>query len=371
MTAEKEHPIYPVSPQTNTSLDQSLEGRPAENHSGSDDEIVGEEALDHEEDAEDCAPRTVAVDPGLPTEKELEEHKADHLPYRSWCKECVESKAPAEAHRKGIGKRRKIPVIAFDYLDLHKDMQRIDGTAVASEASASRIKVRIVKDPGAQFAFAHVVPQKGIDEKRFAVDCLVEDTRHLGYNHIAMKSDQEPAIKKLMSEAIKSIKVQADDLIQVVPENSPGYDPQSNGLAEAAVKSVTAHARTLYLGLQTRIGKLIPLEHPVVAWLLRHAAFLLAIRKRGNDGCTPYERLKGRGFNNRLLEFGELASFKTKGAKGRAPISERSDTFKPRWNVGVFIGFNMDDGTYQYVGTQGYGTARCAKRMPTRTRWAQ
>ena len=148
-------------PETNTSLDQSLEGRPAENHSGSDDEIVGEEALDHEEDAEDCAPRTVALDPGLPTEKELDGHKADHLPYRSWCRECVESKAPAEAHRRGVGNTRRIHATAVDYVDLHKDMQRAEGRDESSDLPASRIKVLIVNYPRAQFVFAHVVPQKG------------------------------------------------------------------------------------------------------------------------------------------------------------------------------------------------------------------
>ena len=109
--------IFPVSPQTHSSLDNSLEGRPADALASQEKEIVGEEADDHEEDDEDCTPKLVAVDPGLPTEKELEEHKADHLPYRSWCRECVESKAPADAHIRGVGKTRRMPVIAFDYLD--------------------------------------------------------------------------------------------------------------------------------------------------------------------------------------------------------------------------------------------------------------
>ena len=67
-------PIYPVSAQTTSSSDKSLEGRPAELQSSSRDEIVGEEVLDHEEDAADCAPRVVAVDPGPTTEKEVEAH---------------------------------------------------------------------------------------------------------------------------------------------------------------------------------------------------------------------------------------------------------------------------------------------------------
>ena len=175
-------PVSP-SPQTNSN-DESDEDHPVDRpevlQPGSESEMVSAEAECVEGDMEDCAPRVTVIDPGLPTEKELEDHKVDHLPYRSWCRECVESKAPAAAHKRDVSKKRRIPVVAFDYLDLHKDMQRLEGSAVVSDQPRSRIKVLIVKGSKAQFPFAHVVPQKGIDEKRFAVDSLVEDTRILG-----------------------------------------------------------------------------------------------------------------------------------------------------------------------------------------------
>ena len=84
MNAEKEPFICPVSPQSHFPEDNSLGGRPAEHLSSSEDEIVGEEVVEHAEDAEDCAPKVVAIDPGLPTEKELEEHKADHANQLTW-----------------------------------------------------------------------------------------------------------------------------------------------------------------------------------------------------------------------------------------------------------------------------------------------
>ena len=60
-----------------------------------------------------------------------------------------------------------------------------------------------MKGSMSQFVFAHVVPQKGVDEKRFAADSLVEDVRTLGYNHIVLTSDKEPAIKRLLEEPLK------------------------------------------------------------------------------------------------------------------------------------------------------------------------
>ena len=87
--------------------------------------------------------------------------------------------------------------------------------------------------------FAHVVPTKGIDEKGFAVDSLVDDVKWLGYSKVTLKSDNEPAIVKLLAEALKELRVQG--LEQTMEEHSPEYDPQANGSAEVAVKLMKGH----------------------------------------------------------------------------------------------------------------------------------
>ena len=80
---------------------------------------------------------------------------------------------------------------------------------------------------------ARVVPQNGIDDQRFTIDCVVEDTRTLGYTHIAMKSDQEPAI----IEVQKAVIALRGDAV-TVPVNSPVGDPASTGRVEDAVKRI-------------------------------------------------------------------------------------------------------------------------------------
>ena len=42
--------------------------------------VPGEEAL----------PTKVIARPTMPTQAEVERHRIDHIPYRSWCPECVE-----------------------------------------------------------------------------------------------------------------------------------------------------------------------------------------------------------------------------------------------------------------------------------------
>ena len=64
---------------------------------------------------EECEPKRIAPDPGMPTQAEIDEHNVDHLPYRSWCACCVRAKATGEPHRK-IHVESTIPIIAFDYM---------------------------------------------------------------------------------------------------------------------------------------------------------------------------------------------------------------------------------------------------------------
>jgi hypothetical protein len=56
---------------------------------------------EHPED-QDCegAEARVLPDPGEPTASQIEDHRAcGHVPYRSWCAECVKGRSTGEQHR--------------------------------------------------------------------------------------------------------------------------------------------------------------------------------------------------------------------------------------------------------------------------------
>lgn len=301
--------------------------------------------------------RRLSTDHILPTEAEIEEHMKDHLPYRIWCPHCLRAKARENVQLQGTGSEREVPVFAFDYMFLRdtggqvsaprpsadeieneifkgldaqnaqnaEDVNPIEDNnfvevgdhtsgadPVGSEKEGDRadnlvrqIEVLVAKDSKTQVVFAHVVPRKGVDEEDFAVECLTQDIKTLGYSHIALKSDQEPAIVKLLEEPLNVLKVDTrrqdgsaeSSVVQINPEHSAAYDPQSNGLAESAVQSVKNHALVLKLGLEARASAENPVVHPLMHWLVEHAAFFsLNIRNRGSDGRTPYMRLKGKEF---------------------------------------------------------------------------
>ena len=141
--------------------------------------------------------------------------------------------------------------------------------------------------------------RKGIDEKRFSVDMVVEDVVWLGYSKVLLKSKNEPAIGKLLKESLAIFKVSGVD--QAGEEHSPPYDSHANAAVEAAVKQVKAGITTMKLCLERRIGKHIPPRNPIVAWLALHAAAIVRYRVRGPDEQTPYEI----PFYCRLICFGE------------------------------------------------------------------
>ena len=97
--------------------DQSREEdtvRPAE----SADEAGADEPEEDFECQECVAPR-ILPDPGQPTQRQLEDHRVDHLPFRSWCPECVAGRAAGEQHiaRK---EEKQISTFSMDYLYLTK-----------------------------------------------------------------------------------------------------------------------------------------------------------------------------------------------------------------------------------------------------------
>ena len=75
------------------------------------DEVKIEDDID-----EEVEPVKVATDPGKPTERQIEEHRATHLPFRSWCRWCVLGRGRGLQHRARIGS--VIPIIGLDYFFL-------------------------------------------------------------------------------------------------------------------------------------------------------------------------------------------------------------------------------------------------------------
>ena len=58
----------------------------------------GEDQDVPEGEAEETDAKKIMRDPGQPTQREWEEHRIDHWPFRSWCPHCVAGKCKSRGH---------------------------------------------------------------------------------------------------------------------------------------------------------------------------------------------------------------------------------------------------------------------------------
>jgi len=88
----------------------------------------------------------------------------------------------------------------------------------------------IIKDRKSRGVAAEVAPRKGEDP--YAIRRLTAVIREFGYTKIIIKCDQEPAIK-----ALRNCVTQELSGVEVLPEESPVGESQSNGEVESGTLS--------------------------------------------------------------------------------------------------------------------------------------
>ena len=182
---------------------------------------TGEELRASEE--EEQAMKVVSLtSPFQPTLSQYLDHCVTHYPYQSWCPHCIEGKGREFGHSTRAKEQSDVPTVSFDYAFL-SDGEEILTQDAFDAAGESVVKLLVVRDDRSKALFAHVVPKKGIDEKGFSVDSLVADIKWLGYAKLTLKSDNEPAIVKLLSEALRELRISG--MSQILEEH------QSDGSA--------------------------------------------------------------------------------------------------------------------------------------------
>ena len=127
-----------------------------------------EDDKDEDEDEEEIkndkvtqAPIKVAKDPGAPTPEEVAEHDPTHLPYRSWCPECVRARGKATGHFKLGPEEKTVPGMHIDYWFMR------------DKAGGELIPVVSIKDDETKQVKAHVVIRKGSVE--WVADEVIKD----------------------------------------------------------------------------------------------------------------------------------------------------------------------------------------------------
>ena len=185
---------------------------------------------------------------------------------------------------------------------------------------------------------AIAVPRKGADAEGYAAKTLSENISWLGHAKIGIRSDNEPAMFQLVSSATNLLRLGG---MNVTNEGSPPYDAQANGAAESSVRLIKGQLRAIQLGLERELHSHVPVGHPIMTWMARHAATVRTVYVIGADGQTAWQRAWGATCKIKLVDFGEVTRYKCRAQEGYIGNSQ----FK--WGIAVWLG--IDGRTGQHI----------------------
>ncbi len=250
-----------------------------------------------------------------PTAAEIRAHRVSHLPFRDWCPECVAGRAKDWPHRQQKETEElTIPEINMDYC------------FIRDEPGDEYSVVLVGKDRSTKLILAHVVPNKGGDVE-WVCEQVCRDIKKFGIRgDVVFRSDQEPALVDLLNQ-ICSMRPSS----RACTTHSGVGDSKGNGMAERAVQSIEEMVRVHKLAVEARIKERLPCTHPMMAWLVEHAADVLNRYNIGKDGRTPYQRLKGRKFIGNMMEFCSPVMFRVSGKVA-------GGLMQARWMQGLWVG---------------------------------
>ena len=112
---------------------------------------------------------------------------------------------------------------------------------------------------------------------------------------------------------------------------APAYSSQSSGSIERFHRTLAGHIRTLRTQVQQNYNTRLPTTHPIMAWAVRHSAYLINRFLIRADGYTSYHKRWGRTHNAALCEFGETVMYMVQSIKQRPKL-------EPRFYKGIWLG---------------------------------
>ena len=196
--------------------------------------------------------------PQQPTPQERAEHELRHLPYRSWCTICVQSKGRQDHHK---AQQSRHPVIQCDFAYI-KGIQ--DKTVLpiftAIDVQTGMGMAVYVHDKTQQLQYLQTCLQS------FLWDCG-RNTAIL--NSTVLQSDQED----LLITILKATALAFGGNMQV--RQKQAYSSQSQGSVERYHATLAAQIRTLRAQVEKNYNVIIGARHPITPWIVRHAAYLL------------------------------------------------------------------------------------------------
>ena len=226
--------------------------------------------------------------PTQPTKQEMEEHALTHMPYRSWCPICVKAKGKQDAYKQ---QQSKQPVIQIDfaYLKTSEDEQSL--------------AVLTAVDVQSQLCMALAVPNKAMQHD-YMIKSLSSFILECGRTSGIIQCDNEPTLKTVATGAAAKIG-------NITVRQTPTYSSNSQGSVERFHRTLFGQVKSLREQVKASYNNhMIGNNHPLMPWMIRHAAWLINRYLIHSDGLTSYQRRWERDYKHAICEFGETVLYR-------------------------------------------------------------
>ena len=119
----------------------------------------------------------------------------------------------------------------------------------------------------------------------YALKFALEAIKFCGRSRLIVMVDQESAVKVLADLVYEHRSHETS------AKNTPKGSSQSAGLIERSNYEVERQFRTLRSNLEDVYGTTLNMSHPIMPFMVRHAAWQITMYMVKEDGKTPHERL--------------------------------------------------------------------------------
>ena len=270
-----------------------------------------------------------------PTELERQKHtQTNRAVFAPWCEVCVKAKGTGAQNRRQtneeLAKQAQYgPRIYSDFFNM-------------SEGGVSTPMLALKFSSSGRMA-ATALEQQGLTQ--YGVKFFAGFIGQTGVRILINKRDGEPAMKALNDAAAKAF-----ESVESISQQSPVGDRQANGAVEWTVRTLKAQMRATRFALESRLGRQLAHDDPILTWIRTFAGDTIATFRKGPDGKTPWEREQGRQWAGDSLEFGER--FFMKEAKERASGAVKRD-WEPRLIEARYLGQHARTGAMIGITTDG------------------
>ena len=268
-----------------------------------------------EEEQQQAIPAKGIKSPEQPRPQERAEHNLTHLPFRSWCQLCVQSKGKADAYKQQK-QTSTTPVLQFDFC-YFKTIGEIRTTPILTgiDVETGMAMAVVTDNKSGDFTY-HVQAIQAFLLKCGRVQATLNST--------VLQSDQEDHLIALL----KATAAKMGGNISV--RQSPAYSSQSQGSVERFHRTLMGQVRTLKAQLEHNYNIRLTSQHPIMPWLVRHSVYLLNRYAVHADGNTSFFRRWNKKHQSPLCEFGETVQY-------QLPTHKDLPKLEPRFMPAIWL----------------------------------